>query len=818
MVCVSADNPAVTTVLELTEANCVPSNQNITVQIETRGGVTPQLYARDLAITAVICFIGGVGLTLLVVLIYYHVHRRKKLKESKRQKEEEVNHLDVSEKRRELFLQTNNRKPWEREDVMMDLRSDGYERQFRSREEEDSGHLICPDCTTVGQRGMGLNLNRWNDRINGGMEQDEEREKRRMKVMMEEEGRRFGSQPGVLNRDVPHKMISQNNTNSSSHPPKETFSQRPGTLWTGMEGKGRALESLHCESCHKTYKPPEQNMKQGRNHRDLPSQYRHIDRYNNMNKSETMKHQDLRRETRNVTFDLERSRSREQRSSQDNQEEEEAFGDKERGRVKRHKAKIQSSRMLKVKLNLNPLRKSKVHPKRKIEQGNTEKSSPKKSKGKRYDGKEREDRDRKGSLGKDKKGSNKKIEKSSKAKRSIEDGEEEKEEEESEEGKKSKTSTKQRGSSSKKGQSSKGSSDVDQGENTHLENSTFGNTTNTDHQPGSGTGTGQGQSLQGGNIQYQGAGLVLGSAHHSSSLSATNRNQSIKPSLIGPGGSQLTGSTYSPQGGHFFLNTMAPRSTAPFPNSSAAPNTAIGPNMAPSGAQDSFIRQSGAGLMPPAASLQANAVHANPLQSSAMQTFPIHTAQPAGLASGLPANPAVAAPVQSSLQGHLPPDSSPLVARLKSDPVQGPGLQTGDGVHQLPTKESPSDPPQAPPGVEVLSGITHQDPPGPVITVENLSNSKSQTKTGHVPAASTVEGLAAGGSGGSMHSSDVPDSGVGVPNPSVSSTSDAVVTPALLQQEYLSEEGGSSPRRKLRLVLPEKTSSRPPTALERKIR
>lgn len=58
MVCVSADNPAVTTVLELTEANCVPSNQNITVQIETRGSVTPQLYARDLAIAAVSCFTG----------------------------------------------------------------------------------------------------------------------------------------------------------------------------------------------------------------------------------------------------------------------------------------------------------------------------------------------------------------------------------------------------------------------------------------------------------------------------------------------------------------------------------------------------------------------------------------------------------------------------------------------------------------------------------------------------------------------------------------------------------------------------------------
>lgn len=60
MVCVSADNSAVTTVLELTNqlANCVPSNQNITVRIDAQGSVTPQRYAQDLAITAVICFIG----------------------------------------------------------------------------------------------------------------------------------------------------------------------------------------------------------------------------------------------------------------------------------------------------------------------------------------------------------------------------------------------------------------------------------------------------------------------------------------------------------------------------------------------------------------------------------------------------------------------------------------------------------------------------------------------------------------------------------------------------------------------------------------
>lgn len=58
MVCVSADNPAVSTVLELSEANCVPSNQNITVQIEATGSVTALVYARDLALAAVICFTG----------------------------------------------------------------------------------------------------------------------------------------------------------------------------------------------------------------------------------------------------------------------------------------------------------------------------------------------------------------------------------------------------------------------------------------------------------------------------------------------------------------------------------------------------------------------------------------------------------------------------------------------------------------------------------------------------------------------------------------------------------------------------------------
>nr|XP_033507213.1 uncharacterized protein lrrc53 [Epinephelus lanceolatus]XP_033507214.1 uncharacterized protein lrrc53 [Epinephelus lanceolatus] len=853
MVCVSADNPAVTTVLELTEANCVPSNQNITVQIEARGSVTPQRYAQDLAITAVICFIGGIGVTLLVVLIYYQVSRRKRLKENERRSEVEegsgtvvnhhVIHIDVSEKRRDLFLQALRSQPWDREAMMLDMRTDGHGGQFGSRTDEN-GHFRCPDCSTKGQREM--NPMRWNNRMNGGME-IEEREKGRMRMMNEEERRRLRTQQGILSRDIPNKLLSHGNTNSSSHPRKEIFSQRTDTLAayrtnremgesyrTDMEGKSIGHETLHCESCHRTYRPPEQNTRQGRIHTNMkdsalcdgfPSQYRPNDTGRNINRNQfdMMINTELRRETRNVTFDLESLGTLEQGRSQGEDKREEkakSSGDKERGRVRKHKAKVQSSRLLKVKLNLNPLRKSKVHPKRKTEQGHSEKSSSKKSKDKRQDGQERGEREGKGKSGKKTKDSSEKMKKSSKTKGSTEDGEEERKDED-EGGQKNKTSSKQQ-----KGKQE--SIEGDQGENTHLENSQSGDVTNTADQSASALVIGQGQNLQG--IPYQGAGLVLGNAqlssHHPLSLSATDRNRTANLSLLGSAGSQLTGSSLSLQGGNFLLSSMAPGSNALFPSGPAASSIAIsGPNMAPRGVPDNFSRQPGVGLTSPAASLLTNTVHANPLQASAIHTSPLHTSLPVGVTSSLAANPPVnSAPVQSFSQSKPPPDSSHLVATLKSDPAQGPGLQTGEVLHQ-----SLTIPTQAHPSVDGLSGVTPQA--GLVTTVENLSNNNSQTETRHVYGGPTVnmsagggastEGLAAGLSVGSMQAADVSVSGVTAPSMSTqsgSSTGDAVAAAALLQQEYLSEEGGSSPRRKLRLVLPEKTSSRPPTALERKIR
>lgn len=398
-----------------------------------------------------------------------------------------------------------------------------------------------------------------------------------------------------------------------------------------------------------------------------------------------------------MTFDLERSRSREQRSSQEKQEEGE-----ERGR--KHKAKVQSGKMLKVKLNLNPLRKSRVHPK-----------SSKKTREKRHEDEEREERKKK---------------KSSKA-----------EEKEEEERGKSKVSNKQKKDPSKKEEVSNKGSEAEE-------------------QPASSSSAAQAAALQ-----YQGAALL----QQSFSLSAASRNQTTNLSLLGPAGSQLSGSSLSLQGGHFL-----------FPS---------GPGTTPGGAPDSLSRLSAAGLTSPAA----------PLQTFSPQT--LHTP---GLTSSIVANPAAA--LQSFTQ---PPVSSPLVAALNPDPAP----QTGE-AHELPPESAQSSTPhtQVPPGAGALipqtPGALIPQTPGAVSTAEDASKGQSQTDSVQRAAALTVEGLSV-----NEGLTAAPTGEVGASTQSVSSSGDA-----LLQQEYLSEDGGSSPRRKLRLVLPEKTSGRPPTALERKIR
>lgn len=698
------------------------------------------------------------------------------MKESKRLKEQEggssstanhrVNHLDVRE-RRDVFLQENSRQQWNKDAVTLDTWANEPRDQFRFRTDENGGCFSCADCSSDAPQ---LNPMRRENRMNGGIEAEVDRERRKIRRIPDEEGKRTEVQHRILNRDTPNKFVFQENTNSSSYPQSEAFNQRAEILparkngrnvnnhRTHAEVKIKGYESLRCESCHRTYRA-EQDMRQrkiGTNPGDfaLPngfsSQYRLNESGRNAhNHSDMMKNTELRKVIRNVSFDLQSSRTLEEGNSQiEDKREEDVIRDKRKRREKRQK--VQSSRLVKVKLNLNPLRKSKVHPRKKNEQGPLEKSSSKKSKEKRKDGKEREEKEEKG------KSSKKKIGKSSKIETSAEVGIKE-EEVGGEEGQKSQTPSEK--TTSKSDNNDQKSTE----DSRYPENNQSVQSSSAADQSGSTIVSGHGQSLLGN--KYQGTGLTLGSAQHSS----TNL------SLLGSAGSQLSGSSLSLPGGNFLLSTLASGSNLLFPRGPAPSIAFSGPNVAPSSAPDMLIREAAGGVLSAA----------NPLHASA-------TPQTGGAPLNLAANPGVnPAVVQSPSQSQMLPDSAPLVAMTKPELVQGQVI--------------------APKRLE------------PTSTVENISISNSQAETGNV-SVGTIADISVGGvaqtevpaverSGASMQEAGV--SGV----PGISTESESSTAAALLQQEYLPEEGGSpSLRRKLRLVLPEKTSSRPLTALERKIR
>ncbi|KAF4117038.1 uncharacterized protein lrrc53 [Onychostoma macrolepis] len=77
MVCVKTDNAAVQAVLELTDANCVPPNRNISMEVVAKRYNTSEQYIRNVAIAVVFSFLGGVGITLGMIAIAYHKLSKK---------------------------------------------------------------------------------------------------------------------------------------------------------------------------------------------------------------------------------------------------------------------------------------------------------------------------------------------------------------------------------------------------------------------------------------------------------------------------------------------------------------------------------------------------------------------------------------------------------------------------------------------------------------------------------------------------------------------------------------------------------------------
>lgn len=720
-------------------------------------------------------------MTLLAVLICYHVSQRKKKKESQRPKEEldkgrtTANHVDQlgdRERMRDFVLQANSSQQWSKESMTLNERMDHHRDTFKSRAEGNGSNVHCPHCNTNGKMPNQMRKGKW---LNGGPEAGDVQERRKLRMMVEEERRGVIQQQNyswnVSNKVPPHI------TDSSFHLLRETSDNLPpykadgdmGNHRTDDESKSRRYETSHCRNCHRTSRP-EENM----THRMPHSNQMDICDFNGKVRREPFRkmNTELKRETKNVKFDLTRSRTnRGEESLEEEEQEEETPRGNEKSSDSRHK--VQSSRLMKVKLNLNPLRKSKVHPRKKNEHGHTKNTSSKRSKEKRRHGKGEEEEGEEKS-GKRAKSSREKKRKSSKT-------------EEADKGE-------QKSSTSKRDKSAEG----DQEKNPNISQPPDGDTVSA-------------QDLQ--TLQYQSAGLALGGAQlafqHPFSFSPADRNRSTNLSLLNSPGSLLTGSTLSLQAGKALLNTMSsgcnPLLTHGLVNPIAPSVTLSGLNIAPGGATESFARLPAVSTRSSNPPLLAKMIQVNPLQAGGNPPAPFLTSTSDGpvLSLANPANEPVALGY-SQMQF----DSSAFVAAPKLDLTHSQDIQTGKGPIQSTTES------QAP---STKDDLPEQDQDE---TLGDTSETRVEKMSVNMPpeGVAHTEGPQVGGSGERLKADSLSVMDQSAPSLSIPDESSPVAGgAALLQQEYLSEDGGSSPRRKLRLVLPEKTSNRPPTALERKI-
>ncbi|CAL9689178.1 unnamed protein product [Knipowitschia caucasica] len=746
MVCASADNPAVTTVLELTEANCVPSNQNITVRVDSKGSITAQLYTRDLAITGVVCFAGGVGLTLLIVLIYNKTSKKKKQRTQLNREDikEEAsstvtpqnrNHIDVAEKRK-VFPNGN-----ETMGAPVAPRTEGHWGQFH-----------CPEC-----RGEehGPNPVRW-ERMNGRVETVEDR-------------RRTGPQQRIMGREAVNKHSGGNNS-------------------LDIEGQNRP-DQLHCGSCHRTFRPnqTDQNTRQAR----FPPR-ENVQQPRDWGRSNFYSDLDLRnmkKETRNVSFSLDSPR----RGQGEDRESEQTTSP----RGKERHPDGRANRQIKVKLNLNPLRKSKVHPKKKGD----EKSSSRKSKDKT----ENKDRRKSKKLKEEKKEKKKKP------------SEEEPVQEVVAQIAPSNPMAHMQGFL---GAQFRGGGML------------LGNRTNN-LLPSSGP------QLPMGSLPFQAGNLTAQGKPMFPMANAIGSNINLSGPSMGPGGTPIMGLMNSP---NLSLSNAIPTNQAnPSTLSLQASSTALPASFTQS--SPTVLAASSNTFQSNANQLQANQTiskgntvgHSNNsvTQATTATMSGNVTSQASATAKHTSPSTLTANSSSQNLQAlnTLAPPSSTTPSGAQSEPksspkasprgqpisVQEPVPQNTAKTNQVTSETSPRKGSQTPTVADGGHAVIPQNTPAATV-VKNMSNA-SLTESMHEEALAAVTQaelpIAGVMAGGATQGADVSVSNVLSPTESMENTAS---TAALIQQEYMSEGGGSSPKRKLRLVIPEKATNRPLTALERKIR
>uniref|UniRef100_A0A8C1P7Y6 LRRCT domain-containing protein n=1 Tax=Cyprinus carpio TaxID=7962 RepID=A0A8C1P7Y6_CYPCA len=143
MVCVNTDNAAVQAVLELTDANCVPPNRNITVEVVAKRYNTSEQYIRNVAIAIVFSF--------LVAIAYHKLGKKFELvQEENRVGESGLESTqwnfcegkDTLTKCHALYNSNyKSHKPWDREDSPY-LGSDMLESHFTCHKCSSTAHAV----------------------------------------------------------------------------------------------------------------------------------------------------------------------------------------------------------------------------------------------------------------------------------------------------------------------------------------------------------------------------------------------------------------------------------------------------------------------------------------------------------------------------------------------------------------------------------------------------------------------------------------------------------------------------------------------------
>lgn len=296
---------------------------------------------------------------------------------------------DISEWRNHTYM--DNSLVFDQEVMTLDPRT--YDPVYQLDPSDRNNHFGYSNCYSKDHRGIRQNLMRWDNRTITQLKTDEETQRRRARMITKHDLRMLATQQGIL--EFTNKISYGR---ASSHPRKEAVGRRVEVLVNSQEeghcykAEGgecsKINEALYSNSCHRLYRPSEPNLRKCRVHakiensglfNDFACQHREIDRDLNFgDKSDTSKDIHIRRKARNVTFNLERLRNSSQQSEDGSKSrDEEREGNNPKVQLRRLKGKV------------NPNQKSKVHPKRKSEQGHLCRSRSKKSKGKRGTQKDR---------------------------------------------------------------------------------------------------------------------------------------------------------------------------------------------------------------------------------------------------------------------------------------------------------------------------------------------------------------------------------------------------------------------------------------------